>query len=310
MEEKILNENKELSLTKILNIFKKDIKIIFKSTFIFGVLSVLLALSLPKLFTSTVQLAETDTYGSPIEESAASSIAGLGLIGQTNFKINQAQSIMQSWSFIEQFIYDNDLEVIIYAGNSINSSGELVINSSLYNQEKNKWVIKEPSSWKLYKKFINNHLNISQNKTNSTINVSITHISPKISKEWADMYVEYFNSYMGARKLEQINRNIEYLQEQINKTSLSYMRESFFNIIEEQTKYKMLAESSPEYALTIITPSMVPEIKSYPPRTFICILITLMGAFSTMLYLVLRNIGLTAYIDNFFTNRFKFLRKS
>ena len=113
------------------------------------------------------------------------------------------------------------------------------------------------------------------------------------------MYVDYFNNYMGKRKLEQVDRNIEYLQGQISKTSLSYMRETFFEIIEGQIKEKMLAESSPEYALTTITPSMLPELKSFPPRTMICILITFMGAVITVMYYVLNFLGFTVTFDRY-----------
>tara|TARA_B100000963_G_C22639697_1_gene679745 strand:- start:56 stop:1021 length:966 start_codon:yes stop_codon:yes gene_type:complete len=292
-------ENQELSLKQLFLIVKDNSKNIFLATLCFAIFSVIVALSLPKIYTSSIQLAETRTYGSPIEDDAGSTIAGLGLIGQTNFKINQAQSIMTSWSFVEKFIYDNQLQVELFAGNRIDGNKNLVIDKSLYNAKDNVWLIAEPSSWKLYKKFINNHLVVSQNKTNSTVIVSINHISPSTSKKWVDMYVDYFNKYMGKRKLEQVDRNIEYLQGQISKTSLSYMRETFFEIIEGQIKEKMLAESSPEYALTTITPSMLPELKSFPPRTLICIIITFMGAVITVMYYVLNFLGFTVTFDRY-----------
>ena len=173
-------------------------------------------MSLTNLYTSEVHLAETDTYGTPLQQSATSSIAGLGLIGQTNFKMNQAQTLMYSWSFIQEFINYSDLSVSLYAGTKTDKDQNIVIDRNIYDTDKGTWVVKEPSSWKLYKKF-STHLAISQNKKDSTLIVSITHPSPKVAKEWVDNFVFFLNEYLRQNKLDQINSNIEYLQDQIEK---------------------------------------------------------------------------------------------
>ena len=66
------------------------------------------------------------------------------------------------------------------------------------------------------------------------------------------------------------------------------MREVFFSLIAEQTKNKMVAEASPEYAFVAVSPSMVPEVTSQPRRLFICIFGTLLGGIlSVLLVLVM-----------------------
>ena len=66
------------------------------------------------------------------------------------------------------------------------------------------------------------------------------------------------------------------------------MQEVFYTIIEEQLKSKMLAEASPNYVFTEVSPSMVPEEKSQPKRALICILGVLLGGMlSVLLVLVL-----------------------
>ena len=52
---------------------------------------------------------------------------------------------------------------------------------------------------------------------------------------------------MQQRQVEKVTNNINYLQAQIEQTSIAEMQEVFYNIIEEQTKNKMLAEASPDY---------------------------------------------------------------
>ena len=61
------------------------------------------------------------------------------------------------------------------------------------------------------------------------------------------MYVAAINEHMQQRQVEKVTNNINYLQVQIDKTSIAEMREVFYTIIEEQTKNKMLAEANPDY---------------------------------------------------------------
>ena len=59
------------------------------------------------------------------------------------------------------------------------------------------------------------------------------------------------------------------------------------DFIEEQTKNKMVAEASPEYAFVAVSPSMVPEEKSQPKRALICILGTLLGGMLSVLLVLI-----------------------
>ena len=77
--------------------------------------------------------------------------------------------------------------------------------------------------------------------------------------------------------LEQVNRNIKYLGAQIAKTAIAEMREVSYKLIEEQTKAKMLAEASPEYAFVTVSQVMLPEEESNLKGALICILGKLLG---------------------------------
>jgi LPS O-antigen subunit length determinant protein (WzzB/FepE family) len=96
---------------------------------------------------------------------------------------------------------------------------------------------------------------------------------------------------MQKRKILSVERNIKYLQNQIEKTSISEMREVFYTIIEEQIKSKMLAEASPEYAFLMVSPAMVPEEKSQPDRAIICVIGTLIGGILSVLMVFVQRYG-------------------
>ena len=118
--------------------------------------------------------------------------------------------------------------------------------------------------------------------------VHIEYYSPQIAKQWLDMYVAAINAHMQQRQMEKVTNNINYLQAQIENTSIAEMREVFYTIIAEQTKNKMVAEASPEYAFVAVNPSMVPAVTSQPQRLIICIWGTLLGGIlSVLLVLVM-----------------------
>ena len=142
-----------------------------------------------------------------------------------------------------------------------------------------------PSSWELFEEF-DKKVTVSQDKTSSLITISIEYYSPQLAKRWVELFVRSINDYMRDRKLQQVNRNIEYLTAQVEKTAIAGMREVFYQIIEEQTKSKMLAEASPEYAFVTVNKAMVPEEKSKPFRPLIYILGTLLGVMLSVLWVL------------------------
>ena len=107
-------------------------------------------------------------------------------------------------------------------------------------------------------------LSVSEDKKSGLVSVSIEYYSPQVAKDWLDRYVSAINEHMQSRQVAKVSNNINYLKAQIDKTSIAEMREVFYTIIEEQTKNKMVAEASPDYAFVAVSPSMVPEQKSQP----------------------------------------------
>ena len=126
-------------------------------------------------------------------------------------------------------------------------------------------------------------LSVSEDKKSGLVSVSIEYYSPQIAKDWLDLYVASINSHMQSRQVAKVSNNIAYLKAQIDKTSIAEMREVFYTIIEEQTKNKMVAEASPDYAFVAVSPSKVPEEKSQPKRALICILGALLGGMLSVL---------------------------
>ena len=269
-------------------------------TAVFAVASVVYALSVPNQYKATALLAPAQSSGGGLSGALGqlgglASLAGVSIGGGESSEAQIAQEIMKSWNFIEGFIADNDLAVELFAAEGWSKgSNTLKINGDDYDVEKSEWLIEDddtgelrpPSSWSLFKAF-SERLAVSEDKKSGLVSVSIEYYSPQIAKQWLDMYVSAVNAHMQKRKVAEVTNNINYLQAQIEKTSIAEMREVFYTIIEEQTKNKMVAEASPEYAFVAVSPSMVPEEKSQPKRALICILGTLLGGMLSVLLVLI-----------------------
>lgn len=278
-------------------------KIIF-ITVIFAFISVIYSLSLPNQYRATALLApaqseSSDLSGALGQLGGLASLAGVNIAGGESTESQIAQEIMRSWNFIEGFIAKNNIAVEVYAAQDWSrGSNELDIDADLYDSKNKTWLVENdttgkvgpPSSWNLFQAF-SSRLGISEDKKLGLVSVSIEYYSPQIAKRWLDMYVNAINSHMQQRQVEKVSNNISYLQVQIEKTSNTEMREIFYNIIEEQTKNKMVAEASPDYAFVVVSPSMLPEEKSQPQRALICILGTLFGGMISLFIVLLQHYG-------------------
>jgi len=277
--------------------FKILIVILFSS-----LIGILISFSLPDKYTSNVILAPVQQekdglFGSLQQLGGLASFAGVDISGPEVTDSKIAQEVMQSWAFIDRFIKDNQLEVPVYAINGwIKSNDSFTYDGSYYDEKNQAWLVEDdtgqvgpPSSWELFETF-RDMLSITQDEETGLISISLEYYSPNVAKDWLDLYVAAINQFMQKRKVTEVSNNIEYLQTQLNSTSMAEMREVLYAIIGEQIKNKMLAEASPDFTFMVVSPSMVPEEKSEPQRILIILLVVLISLVIAIAYFVLNAI--------------------
>ena len=292
----------EIDLRELFSVLWAGKILIVAITAVFALVSIGYALSLANQYKASAVVSPAQSGGSSLGAMAGqlgglASLAGINIGSGESNETQEAMEIMQSWGFMEAFIQTHDLQVPIYAAIGWDKgSNSLKLNSDLYDATSERWLIEDdesgenraPSSWELYEEF-RERVAVSQDKKSGLINISVEYYSPQIAKQWVDLFIITINDYMRARKLEQVNRNIEYLTAQIDKTAIADMREVFYQLVEEQTKSKMLAEASPEYAFVTVSRAMVPEEKSQPKRALVCILGALLGGMLSVLGVLFRH---------------------
>jgi uncharacterized protein involved in exopolysaccharide biosynthesis len=293
----------EIDLRELFSVLWASKNLIAKVTAVFAVVSVLFALSVPNQYKASTVLApaQQDTAGlagALGQLGGLASLAGVSIGESEGNESQMALEIMRSRSFVEAFIKDNAIEVEVFAADGWKAkTNKLSIDNDLYDIDSQMWVRNppsgkpvEPTGWELYEEFLDLY-SISQDKKTGMITVTVEYYSPFIAKEWSEKLVVAINSHMQSRKLQQVDRNIQYLEAQIEKTAIADMRGVFYTIIEEQIKNKMLAEASPEYVFETVSPAMVPEEKSQPKRALICILGTLLGGMFSIIWVLVAYYG-------------------
>ena len=298
MNEKAKKENNntmeveaELDLRSLFNIFWDRKYLILGITSLFFIFSIIFSLQIPNQYKATTSLAPSEN-----QETAASSQLG-GLAGLAGFgrgmettarEAELALEIMQSWGFIEAFIKNNNIEAELLASERWDEkTNKLIINSDTYDLDNSTWVEKKPTSWEQFKMF-SEIFEVKKNSDSVTILLSLQFYSPYKAKEWLDLYVVSINNYMRERKIKRVQKNIDYLQKQLAKTSMADMKAVFFSLIEGQTKTLMLAEANvDDYVFMTVSKSMLPEQKSYPFRRSIVIQYTLIGGMLSVLLVFL-----------------------
>lgn len=279
----------EIDLRELFSVLWKGKWTIVVCTFVFAVGGVAFALLQPNTYKAEAILASTDDGGGGLSAMAGqlgglASLAGVNLGGGEASGKVMALATLNSRQFVNYFISKHDLLVPLMASTKwIEDDNRLVINPDLYNETKRKWLIDEdtgeslkPTDWDAYKEF-KELIVVTDNNSTGLVNLSITHYSPIIAKQWVDWLTADLNAWMKKKSLEETSKNIKYLNKQIHRTRVSEMQTVFYGLIQEQTKALMLAEVNDDFSFKIIDPAVIPEEKAGPKRALICVLAVLLG---------------------------------
>lgn len=296
------NGDDEIDLRELFKALWKGKWIIIVTTFVFAISSVLYALSLPNIYKADALLAPAESSnGGGLSKMAGqlgglAALAGVNLGGSESSQTDLAVQVMKSRQFIEAFINKHDLLVPLMAVKDWDlASNKLIFNEDIFNSANGTWLREamglrgaKPSAQEAFDVFTKETFSISQDKESGLYTVSVSHYSPYIAQQWVDWLIEDINKVMRERTIAETSQNLTYLKAQLQKTAVADMQSTFYKIIEEQTKSLMLAEVQEEFVFRVIDPAVVPEKKEGPKRALLCILGTLLGAMTSIVFVLMR----------------------
>lgn len=260
-------------------------------TLFFAISSILYSLSLPNIYQSDVILTLSDNSNEGITgQSALTGLtASLG-IGGGGSKVNPAKlavAIMKSWGFSEEIIERNDLKVVLAASEGWNQDDNYqILDQEIYDSKRGLWV-NEPNSWELFQK-LKSKVSITYAERDQFITLSVKDYSPYLAKKIVEIYISAINDHMRKRQITQSNKNLIYLEAQLEKINNNSLKQVFYQLILQENKSKMMAEANPEFTFVIVSKPMLPLVKAEPRRSIIVVSLTLFGFLISCLYFLFK----------------------
>lgn len=271
-------------------------------TFASALVAVIIVLLLPNIYRAEALLAPNGEDGASGLGALAAQYGGLASLAGINFgssstdKTGIGLEILKSRRFVSEFIERHNLLVPLMAAKKWDSgTGKLIIDPDDYDVVGNKWVRDVrppkqtvPSLQEAYDKF-RDILTVHEDQKTGLVTLAIEHYSPTVAKQWVDWLIEDLNLSIMQQDVDDAEQAIEYLNKQIETTSLADLNAVFFSLIEEQTKTVMLAKVTDEYLLKTLDPAVAPEEKSKPRRSLIVFLGTACGLLFAMSIVLVRS---------------------
>lgn len=292
----------EIDIEELFSSLWRQKWLILVITAMFALGSILFAISQPNIYQADVLLApaaeDSQMSGAASQLGGIAAMAGINISGgQGASRVDLALETLKSRIFTQAFIEKRDILVPLMALERWDSNtGKVVIESTLYDEDAKAWirVVDEgqsavPTAWEAYKAF-SIMIDYEKEKNSGFIRLSVQSQSPILAQKWATWLVSDLNQWIKKEDEREFKANISYIKEQLENTQVAEMQKVFYQLIEEQTKKLMLAEVQDEYVFKVIDPAVVPEEKSAPRRSIICVLGTFIGLLLAFLVAFVRHI--------------------
>jgi uncharacterized protein involved in exopolysaccharide biosynthesis len=187
---------------------------------------------------------------------AASDILDFG--GSSN-QSAEAIATLQSRVLTETYLREQNLLPVIFASQWDAAKGTWKTSS----------LEKQPTLWDGNKYFAKKIRLVTEDKKTGLVTLTISWKNKQQAAQWATDLVARANSYMQQKALDVSARHIEYLNDELKRTSVLELQQAIFRLLEVEIKKTMLARGNPEYAFKTIDPAVVPQEVTRPKRLLI-----------------------------------------
>jgi uncharacterized protein involved in exopolysaccharide biosynthesis len=234
--------------------------------------TVFFALTMTPIYRAEVVVIPTRDDGAGDAGSLANRLGGLASLAGLNLGSRSGTSadalaVLRSRHLAEQFIARNNLV------------------ADLVRDDK-----RSSSLWFAVDRF-RRIVTIVTDNDRGTTTIAIDWRDPAVAANWATEFVALANDLIRTRALEDANRNIAYLNKQLEQTNVVELRRVLYNLIESETQKMMLANARVEYAFTVVDPAVAPESRISPRRTLMVLTGAALGVLLGVFVAIVINVG-------------------
>jgi uncharacterized protein involved in exopolysaccharide biosynthesis len=235
-----------------LSILRQQRRIIYLSLIICCVIAASLRFLLPTRYESQVVTLPSPSSGSATRPVALTALSGLGLsfgAGGTNPK-EEAIATLNARSFLIDFVHRQNLMPVLFADD--------------WNKDTKSWKKKPPTDEEAYDK-LHGAMTITSTNTSNLVTLAVRWTDSATAAFIANHLMQRLNKQSQDKAVAEANRMIGYLTEAYGKVQISEVRTNIADLIQDQVRQRILAQSRDEYALTIIDPALPSKKRVTPP---------------------------------------------
>ena len=289
-KEEINNNSDEyiVDITKILSTLWTYRKILIGLTALGGLSSIIIALNLQIIFTSTAVVIPNEQEQSSSLTSRFGGLASLAGIEQGSGLMTKdriAIAKIGSLQFFKENLYDEIIVDLAAAEDWDPVTKKLIYDPDIYDVE-NDILLEKPTFQQAYESFSSSMI-LVENPITGLTSISIEHFSPTIAKQWATLVVSGVNNSMREEDKEEARLAIDFYQKELINTSIKSVKDLFSDLIEQEQQKFMLANVREEYVFKIIEPPVVPEKRTRPSRAKFCIIYTFISGLISVIFILI-----------------------
>lgn len=253
----------EITISEVIAVLRNARWLITTITVCAMLLAVSVALILPKKYRATVLVAPVaENHGESQLASLASALPGVSnvasMFGISGHGSNTAEdvAILKSQILTRNFIVKNDLLPVLYARQ--------------WDARASRWRVGDkptPTLWKANQLFKHTVRTVTLDEKTDLIRLTITWTNPRLATIWANELILMANDYLRKRAIQEENRDIAYLANEAQQTSIVAVREGIYQIMEQEIANEMIAQGRRQYALRVLDPAFRPQEAVSPSPT-------------------------------------------
>ena len=266
----------EIDLLELWRTLYKHKRLILLSGFGAAVLAAGISLLMPNIYRAEVLLAPVSS-GDAKGGGLASALGGLGglasMAGISGGSTEESLAVLQSREFLWKFVQEEKLAPVLFEPGML---------ANLLGAE-------PPGQWDVYRLFVDDKtLDVQTDKDTGLVRVAIQWTDPALAANWANTLVAKLNRYLAQQAISRSEENLKFLNEELMRTQVEEMRKILFDLIANEQKSAMLANTQRDFAFKVIDPAVEPDKKVKPKRSLIVILAAFVAGFMATLYVFIR----------------------
>ena len=202
---------------------------------------------------------------------ALANMAGVTLpsLGSDVTSTDTVVALLRSYGFLTRFIGGQELAPILF-------SDEWDPSTKTWRDSND-----VPTMQDAYETFARQILTVVEDRENNLLRVRIEWRDPVEAANWANELVRRVNETARARVVEETERSVEFLERELQGAEALPLRQSIFALLQTQLNRRMLANSRPDFAFTVVDAAHASDSDRYvwPVRSYLAALGLFCGLF-------------------------------